>query len=84
MASPISGILIQLECPTGRASVLTQNPHLAPSSQQAEQAGLTHEKIPKRARQFFLTLTKGNAVKYQSLELTEWYQTVPYLRLKAM
>jgi hypothetical protein len=33
--------------------VLTQNPHLAPSTQQAEQASLTHEQIPKRANQFF-------------------------------
>jgi hypothetical protein len=32
--------------------VLTQNPHLAPSTQQVEQAGLTHEQIPKRASQF--------------------------------
>jgi hypothetical protein len=32
--------------------LLTQNPHLAPSTQQAEQAGLTHEQIPKRASQF--------------------------------
>jgi hypothetical protein len=28
-------------------------------------------------------LTKDKAVKYQSLELAGWYQTVPYLRLKA-
>jgi hypothetical protein len=26
-------------------------------------------------------LTKDNVVKYQSLELAGWYQTVPYLRL---
>jgi hypothetical protein len=64
-------------------SVLTQNPHLAPRTQQAEQAGLTHEQIPKRASQFFLKLTKDKAVKYQSLELVGWYQTVPYLRLKS-
>jgi hypothetical protein len=32
--------------------LLTQNPHPAPSTQQAEQAGLTHEQIPKRASQF--------------------------------
>jgi hypothetical protein len=64
--------------------LLTQNPHTAPSTQQAEQAGLTHELIPKRASQFFLKLTKGNAVRCQSLELSGWYQTVPYLRLKAM
>jgi hypothetical protein len=46
-------------------------------------AGLTHEQIPKRASQFFLKLTKDKAVKYQSLELAGWYQTVPYLRLKS-
>jgi hypothetical protein len=74
ITSPISGILSQLERPTRRAkSVLTQNPHLALSTQQAEQAGLTHEQIPKHANQLFLKLTKGNAVKYQILELAGWY-----------
>jgi hypothetical protein len=34
-------------------SVLTQNPHLAPSTQQAEQAGFTREEITRRASQFF-------------------------------
>jgi hypothetical protein len=62
--------------------LLTQNPHPAPRTQQAKQAGLRHEQIPKRASQFFLKLTKDKAVKYQSLELAGWYQTVPYLRLK--
>jgi hypothetical protein len=32
---------------------------------------------------FSRKLTKDKAVKYQSLELAGWYQTVPYLRLKA-
>jgi hypothetical protein len=30
---------------------------------------------------FSWKLTKDKAVKYQSLELVGWYQTVPYLRL---
>jgi hypothetical protein len=33
--------------------LLTQNPHLAPSTQQAEQAGFTREEITRRASQFF-------------------------------
>jgi hypothetical protein len=33
-------------------TLLTQNPHPAPSKQQAEQASLTREQIPKRASQF--------------------------------
>jgi hypothetical protein len=33
-------------------SVLTQNPHPAPNTQQAEKAGLTHEQIPKRPVNF--------------------------------
>jgi hypothetical protein len=32
--------------------VLTQNLHLAPSTQQAEQAGFTREEITRRASQF--------------------------------
>jgi hypothetical protein len=32
--------------------MLTQNPHLAPSTQQAEQAGFTREEITRRASQF--------------------------------
>jgi hypothetical protein len=39
-------------------SVLTQNPHPAPSTQQAEQASFTHEQIPKRANQFSLKINK--------------------------
>jgi hypothetical protein len=33
--------------------VLTQNLHLTPSTQQAEQASFTREEIPRRASQFF-------------------------------
>jgi hypothetical protein len=32
---------------------------------------------------FFWKLTKDKVVKYQSLELAGWYQTVPYLRLRS-
>jgi hypothetical protein len=38
--------------------VLMQNLHPASSTQQAEQAGFTHEQIPKRASQFFLKINK--------------------------
>jgi hypothetical protein len=63
--------------------LLTQNLHLTPSTQQAEQASFTREKIPRRARQFFLKINKKDkVVKFQSLELAGWYQTVPYLRLE--
>jgi hypothetical protein len=34
-------------------SVLTQNPHPAPSTQQAEQASFTHEQIPKACQSIF-------------------------------
>jgi hypothetical protein len=38
--------------------VLTQNLHLAPSTQQAEQAGFTREEITRRASQFSLKIDK--------------------------
>jgi hypothetical protein len=34
-------------------TLLTQNLHLTPSTQQAEQASFTREKISRRASQFF-------------------------------
>jgi hypothetical protein len=40
------------------ARVLTQNLHLAPSTQQAEQAGFTREEITRRASQFSLKINK--------------------------
>jgi hypothetical protein len=59
----------------------TQNVHLAPNTQQAEQAGFTHAKNHETCQSIFSwKLTKGKAVRYQSLELAEWYQTFPYLR----
>jgi hypothetical protein len=39
-------------------SVLTQNPHPASSTQQAEQASFTREQIPRRASQFSLKINK--------------------------
>jgi hypothetical protein len=38
--------------------LLTQNQHPASSTQQAEQASFTREKIPKRASQFSLKINK--------------------------
>jgi hypothetical protein len=38
--------------------VLTQNLHLAPNTQQAEQAGFTREEITRRASQFSLKINK--------------------------
>jgi hypothetical protein len=65
-------------------SVLTQNVHLAPNTQQAEQAVFTRAKNHKTCQSIFLKkLTKDNVVKHQSLELAGWYQTVPYLRLQS-
>jgi hypothetical protein len=39
-------------------SVLTQNLHLTPSTQQAEKAGFTREEITRCASQFFLKINK--------------------------
>jgi hypothetical protein len=39
-------------------SVLTQNVHLAPSTQQAEQAGFTRAEITRHASQFSLKINK--------------------------
>jgi hypothetical protein len=36
-----------------KLKVLTQNPHPAPSTQQAEQASFTHEQIPKACQSIF-------------------------------
>jgi hypothetical protein len=38
--------------------VLTQNLHLAPSTQQTEQASFTREEITRRASQFSLKINK--------------------------
>jgi hypothetical protein len=54
MTSPISGILIQLDCPTGRAKkcVDTKIRALRQAHSKPNKAGLTREQIPKRASQF--------------------------------
>jgi hypothetical protein len=39
-------------------ALLTRNLHLAPSTQQAEQAGFTRAEITRRASQFFLKINK--------------------------
>jgi hypothetical protein len=39
-------------------ALLTQNLHLTPNTQQAEQASFTREEIPRRASQFFLKINK--------------------------
>jgi hypothetical protein len=44
-----------VDCPD---ELLTQNPHPMSSKQQAEQASLTYEQIPKRASQFSLKINK--------------------------
>jgi hypothetical protein len=41
-----------------KGGVLTQNPHPASSTQQAEQASFTREQIPRRASQFSLKINK--------------------------
>jgi hypothetical protein len=63
--------------------LLAQNLHPAPSTQQAEQSWLNTRANSKACQSIFLKLTKDKAVKYQSLELVGWYQTVPYLRLES-
>jgi hypothetical protein len=64
-------------------SVLTQNPHPAPSTQQAEQSSLNTREDSKACQSIFLKLTKDKTVKYKSLELVVWYQIVPYLQLES-
>jgi hypothetical protein len=56
MMSPMSGILIfSVVVPLGvPKSVLTQNVHLAPNTQQAEQAGFTRAKNHKTWQSIFL------------------------------
>jgi hypothetical protein len=55
MMSAISGILIySAVVPLGMPkSVLTQNVHLAPNTQQAEQAGFTRAKSHETCQSFF-------------------------------
>jgi hypothetical protein len=82
MMSPISGILIQLESPTGRAKRCVDAKSAPYAKHTASRTKLVNTRTDSRACQsIFLKLTKDNAVKYQSLELAGWYETVPYLRL---
>jgi hypothetical protein len=62
--------------------MLTQNVHSAPITQQAEKLASHAQREGDVPVNFSLKLTKDKTVKYQSLELAGWYQTVPYLRLK--
>jgi hypothetical protein len=48
----------ELAIPLCYIFVLTRNLHLAPSTQQAEQAGFTREQITRRASQFSLKINK--------------------------
>jgi hypothetical protein len=43
---------------TRKADVLMQNQHLAPSTQQAEEASLTHVMDPETCQSIYLKLTK--------------------------
>jgi hypothetical protein len=53
------------------------------SHSKPNKAGFTRAENERRASQFSWKLTKDKAVRYQSLELAGWYQTVPYLRLRS-
>jgi hypothetical protein len=85
MTSPISGILIQLKSPTKRAKKCVDTKSTPRAKHTASRTSWLNTRADSKVCQsIFLKLTKGNAVKCQSLELAGWYQTVPYLRLKAM
>jgi hypothetical protein len=59
---------------------LTQNQHLAPSTQQAEQSWLNTRAESEAFQSIFLKLTKDEKQLDKNLVLAGWYQTVPYLR----
>jgi hypothetical protein len=50
--------MLKKPCPYHKTPVLTRNVHLAPSTQQAEQAGFTRAEITRRASQFPLKINK--------------------------
>jgi hypothetical protein len=84
MTSPISGILIQLKCPTRRAKKCVDAKSAPRTKHTASRTSWLNTRADSKAFQsIFLKSTKGNAVKCQSLELAGWYQTVPYLRLES-
>jgi hypothetical protein len=69
MTSPISSILIQLDVPPGvPKSVLTQNLHHAPSTQQAEQSWLNTRADFRACQSIFLKINK----KTKQLNTKAW------------
>jgi hypothetical protein len=64
--------------PVGAKSALNAN-HTASRTKLASHAQRAKD-VPVN---FSWKLTKDKAVRYQSLELVGWYQTVPYLRLRS-
>jgi hypothetical protein len=85
MTSAMSVILIFVCGPTGRAKKCV-DAKCAPSAKHtASRTSWLHtcresQDVPVN---FPWKLTKDKVVKYQSLELAGWYQTVPYLRLQS-
>jgi hypothetical protein len=59
---------------------LTQNQHLTPSTQQAEQSWLNTRAESEVCQSIFLKLTKDEKQLDKNMELAGWYQTVPHLR----
>jgi cell division FtsZ-interacting protein ZapD len=63
--------------------MLTQNQHLAPSTQQAEQSWLNTCVESEACQSIFLKLTKDEKQLDKNLALVGWYQTVPHLQLES-
>jgi hypothetical protein len=63
--------------------LLTQNQHLAPSTQHAERSWLNTRVESEACQSIFLKLTKDKKQLDKNLELAGWYQTVPYLWSKS-
>jgi hypothetical protein len=85
MISAMSGILVFGCGPTGRAKKCV-DAKCAPSAKHtASRISWLH--MCRESRDvpvnFSWKLTKDKVVKFQSLELAGWYQTVPYLRLQS-
>jgi hypothetical protein len=64
-------------------SVLTQNQHLALSTQQAELSWLNTRAESETCKSIFLKLTKDKTQLDKNVELVGWYQTVLHLRLES-
>jgi hypothetical protein len=83
--SLMSGILIFGYCPTGRAKKCVDVKYAPHAKHTASRKKLASH--AKRSQDvpvnFPRKLTKEKVVKFQSLELVGWYQTVPYLRLES-